>query len=217
MKRFARLVATVALWFMRRKWFELCERLARAYKSHKDDYAGCPSILAQQLLISGEDHRFFGHGGIDLIAVCRAVWRGVVFRRPEGASTIEMQVVRVVSGRYERTLARKVKEMALATLVTRAIPKEALPAIYLRLGYFGWRMNGFSAACRRIGRCPESLTPTDTARLVARLKYPQPREISAYRQAQIDIRARHLLRLHARHRLDHTYLELVRKPAYASI
>ena len=217
MKRFARLVATVALWFMRREWFELCERLARAYKSHKDDYAGCPSFLAQQLLISGEDHRFFGHGGIDLIAVCRAVWRGVVFRRPEGASTIEMQVVRVVSGRYERTLARKVKEMALATLVTRAIPKEALPAIYLRLGYFGWRMNGFSAACRRIGRCPESLTPTDTARLVARLKYPQPREISAYRQAQIDIRARHLLRLHARHRLDHTYLELVRKPAYASI
>jgi len=145
------------------------------------------------------------------------VWRGVVFRRPEGASTIEMQVVRVVSGRYERTLARKVKEMALATLVTRAIPKEALPAIYLRLGYFGWRMNGFSAACRRIGRCPESLTPTDTARLVARLKYPQPREISAHRQAQIDIRARHLLRLHARHRLDHTYLELVRKPADATI
>jgi membrane carboxypeptidase/penicillin-binding protein len=217
MKGFAWLVAILALWSMRRDWFELRERLAQAYKSHKDDYAGCPSILAQQLLISGEDHRFFGHSGIDLIAVCRALWRGVVFRRPEGASTIEMQVVRVVSGRYERTLARKVREMGLATLVTRAIPKEALPAIYLRVGYFGWRMNGFSAACRRISRCTESLTPTDTARIVARLKYPQPREISTHRLAQIDIRARHLLRLHARHRIDQTYLGLVRNPAYATI
>jgi membrane carboxypeptidase/penicillin-binding protein len=217
MKGFGRLVAIVALWSMRRDWFELRERLARTYKSYKDDYAGCPSLLAQQLLISGEDHRFFGHSGIDLIAVCRALWRGVVFRLPEGASTIEMQVVRVVTGRYERTLARKVREMGLATLVTRAIPKEALPGIYLRLGYFGWRMNGFSAACRRISRCPESLTPTDTARLVARLKYPQPREISAHRRTQIDIRARHLLRLHARHRLDHTYLGLVRNTAYATI
>jgi membrane carboxypeptidase/penicillin-binding protein PbpC len=217
MKGFARLVAIVALWFVRREWLELRERLARAYKSHKDDYTGCPSILARQLLISGEDHRFFGHSGIDLIAVCRSVWRGVVFRRPEGASTIEMQVVRVVSGKYERTLARKVREMALATLVTRAIPKEALPAIYLRLGYFGWRMNGFSAACRCIGRCPASLAQIDTARLVARLKYPQPCEISPHRRAQIDMRARHLLRLHASHRLDHTFLGLVRKPAYATI
>ncbi len=217
MKGFARLVGIVALWLLRSEWFDLRERLARVYKLHKDDYARCPSFLAQQLLISGEDHRFFSHGGIDLIAVCRAVWRSVVSRRPEGASTIEMQVVRVVSGRYERTLARKVREMALATLVTQAIPKEALPAIYLRLGYFGWRMNGFSEACRRIGHCPESLTPTDTARLVAQLKYPHPREISVHRREQIDIRAQHLLRLHARHRFDRTYFGLGRKAAYATI
>ena len=126
----------------RSEWLQLRDRLAEAYKSHNDDCTGCPSIFAQELLISGEDHRFFGHGGIDLIAVGRAVWRGVVYRRREGASTIEMQVVRVVSGRYERTLRRKVWEMALATLVTREIPKKALPAMYLRLGYFGWRMNG---------------------------------------------------------------------------
>jgi len=167
MKQFARIVAVLALWLVRHEWLELRGRLAQAYTLHKDDCLGCPSVLAQQLLISGEDHRFFGHGGIDLIAVCRAVWRDVAFRRREGASTIEMQVVRVVSGRYERTFRRKVREMALATLVTREIPKEALPAIYLRLGYFGWRMNGFTAACRHIDRRPEALTPIETARLVA--------------------------------------------------
>ncbi|OFZ98689.1 MAG: hypothetical protein A3H35_08040 [Betaproteobacteria bacterium RIFCSPLOWO2_02_FULL_62_17] len=214
MKRFAWFVSVLALWFARHDWIELRERLARAYKWHEDDYIECPSILAQQLLISGEDHRFFSHGGIDLVAIGRAVWRRVVFRRCEGASTIEMQVVRVVSGRYERTFRRKVKEMALATLVTRVIPKEALPAIYLRLGYFGWRMNSFGTACRRIGN---PVTPIDTARLVARLKYPQPRDVSAQRRAQIDMRARHLLLLHARHCNDHTYLGLFTKPAHASV
>lgn len=217
MKQFARFVAVLALWLMRREWLELRDRLAQAYKSHVDDYAGCPSILAQQLLISGEDHRFFSHGGIDPIAVCRAIWRGVVFRCREGASTIEMQIVRVVSGRYERTLRRKLREMALATLVTREIPKGALPAIYLRIGYFGWQMNGFAAACQRINRRPESLIPTETAQLVARLKYPQPCHAPARRWEQINVRARHLLLLHMRHRQKHTYFGLVTKSPYATV
>ena len=217
MKRFAQLVSILALWLVRQEWFELRDRLVQVYKSHNGDFAGCPSILAQQLLISGEDHRFFRHGGIDLIAICRAVWHGVVFQRREGASTIEMQVVRVVSQRYERTIQRKVREMALATLVTRVIPKEALPAIYLRLGYFGWRMNSFAAARRCIGVYPALLTPLETARLVARLKYPQPHNVSVHRRAQIDVRARHLLQLYVRHRNDHTYLGLMTQSAYAPV
>ena len=217
MKRFARFVSVLALWLVRREWHELRDRFAQAYKSHEDDCSDCPSVLAQQLLISGEDHRFFSHGGIDVIAVCRAAWRGVVFRRREGASTIEMQVVRVVSGRFERTFRRKVREMALATLVTREIPKEALPAIYLRIGYFGWQMNGFAAACRRIDRRPESLTLIETARLVARLKYPQPHDVSAHRWEQIDVRARHLLQLHARHQHDHICFGLTTKSVYETV
>jgi penicillin-binding protein 1A len=216
MKRFARIVAVLALWFLRHEWFELRVRLAQVYRLHKDDCLACPPVFAQQLLISGEDHRFFSHGGIDLIAVCRAAWRGAVLRRREGASTIEMQLIRVVSCRYERTLRRKIREMALATLVTREIPKEALPAIYLRLGYFGWRMNGLAAACRRLHYSPHSLTPVATARLVARLKYPQPRETSPRRCEQIEVRARHLLRLYTRHQQDQTYFGLVTRSAYAT-
>ncbi len=217
MKQFARFVSALALRLVRSEWLELRDHLVQAYKSHRDDYIGCPSLLAQQLLISGEDHRFFSHGGIDLIAVCRALWRGLVFRRREGASTIEMQLVRVLTGRYERTFRRKVREIALATLVTREIPKGALPAIYLRLGYFGWRMNGFAAACRRIDRRPESLTPIETARLVARLKYPQPREISPHRWEQIDVRGRHLLQLHMRHRQGYAYFGLMTESMYATL
>lgn len=92
--------------------------------------------LARELLISGEDHRFFSHGGIDLLAVCRAVCRGAGKARARSNAVVAR---------------RKAYEVALATLVNREVPKEALPAFYLRLGYFGWRMNGFAAACRRVG------------------------------------------------------------------
>jgi membrane carboxypeptidase/penicillin-binding protein PbpC len=214
MRAVARIVSLIALRLLRQEWLALQGQLTRVYRAHIDAARLSPSAMAQQLLISGEDHRFFSHGGIDLIAICRAIWRGIVLRKPEGASTIEMQVVRVISGRFERTLRRKLREMALATLVTRAVPKEALPAVYLRIGYYGWRMNGFESACRRLGLSAEALTPVQTARLVARLKYPQPRATRPERWTQISARAQHLLRLQSQHERDETYVGLVVEPRY---
>jgi len=215
-KVFARIAAILSRWLLKREWNELHPHLIRVYQIHQKDSQGCPSLLAQQLLISGEDHRFFDHGGIDPIAICRAIWRCLALRRLEGASTIEMQLIRVLSGRYERSISRKIREMGLATLVSEAVPKEALPAIYLRIGYFGWRMTGIRAVCRRTRLNPHSLSPFEAAKLVAQLKYPQPKVISTRRRQQIDTRARHLLRLHARHREGTTYLGLA-GPAYATV
>ncbi|MCJ7484692.1 MAG: transglycosylase domain-containing protein [Candidatus Aminicenantes bacterium] len=213
----SQIVALFAKMLLSREWLGLRIRLAKVHRSHINAVRFGPTVLAQQLLISGEDHRFFSHGGIDLIAVCRAIWRSIVLRRPEGASTIEMQVVRVVSGRFERSIRRKVREMALATLVSREIPKSALPAVYLRIGYFGWRMNGFEAACRRLGVDVEALTAADTARLVARLKYPEPQEVQPKRWHKINSRAQHLLRLHAIHKYNRAYLGLAEKSQYESV
>jgi membrane carboxypeptidase/penicillin-binding protein PbpC len=128
-----------------------------------------------------------------------------------------MQVVRVVSGRFERNLGRKLREMGLATLVARAIPKEDLPSVYLRIGYFGWQMNGFEDACRRLGVDRAALSAAQTAALVARLKYPQPRATPPERWDQINARAQHLLRLHSRHRCDRTYGGLVIVSTYETV
>jgi membrane carboxypeptidase/penicillin-binding protein PbpC len=197
----------VALSCYREQWNALRIKLQRIYDFHQNDAIGSPSVLAQQLLISGEDHRFFTHGGIDLFAIGRAAWR-TLRGHPEGASTIEMQVVRVVSGRYERSVMRKFQEMALATLVTRVVPKAALPAIYLRIGYYGWRMIGLNAACHRQHIDARFLSPVAAAELVARLKYPEPQTLSSHRQHQIERRARHLLRLHYRHQRGAIYFGL---------
>jgi penicillin-binding protein 1A len=213
----SRIISFFGLWFLRREWLELCVQLAKVYRLFVGVDRFRPSTLAQQLLISGEDHRFFRHGGIDPIAICRAIWRGIVLRKPEGASTIEMQIVRVVSGRYERTLGRKIREMALATLVCREVPKEVLPALYLRIGYFGWRMNGYEAVCRRLGISAEELTAGQTARLVARLKYPQPRSTRPERWNQINIRGQHLLRLHSSRKHGRTYISLAKESRHETV
>lgn len=208
MRPLALLVSVFAVRVLGPSWRELQAQLITTYCEYLSAGDYRPSTLAQQLLISGEDHRFFRHGGIDLIATCRAIWRGAILGRPEGASTIEMQVVRVVSGRFERTVLRKLREMALATLVVRQIPKADLPGVYLWIGYFGWRMNGYRAACQRLGIRPDTMTTFQTAQLVARLKYPQPQAMRGKRKDQINVRARHLLRLYLQHKRDRTYAGL---------
>jgi len=216
MKLFSRTCSIIAIWFLNREWRELSERLARLRDSARGRH-DVPTLLAQELLISGEDHRFFRHGGVDPIAICRAIWRRIARGSSEGASTIEMQVVRVVSGRFELTLRRKIREMALATLVTRIISKEDLPAIYLTIGYYGWRMNGWTQACRRLDILSGSMSVAETAQLVARLKYPQPKNTGKKRWERIHIRAQHLLSLHLRHQNGLTYDGLQNIPAYETI
>jgi len=180
-------------------WFCLRRKLADEYKSYLSDNEWCPPLVMQELLISAEDHRFFKHPGFDIIAICRAIYRRAFFHVVEGASTIDQQVVRVLTGNYERTVRRKLKEILLATLVTSAIPKRDLPAIYIRIAYYGWRMNNYKDACRRLHLNSSNMSLSEAANLIARLKYPEPRQFSAIRSSQIKRRVRHLVALHNMH------------------
>ena len=189
-------------WDMVRARVDLeCARLAR----HPEL---APPLVAQQLLVSGEDHRHARHPGFDLIAICRALWRRLACGSREGASTIEQQLVRTITGRYERTLRRKLKEILLAMLVDASFQKDILPAVYLSIAYYGWRMNGYRQACRRLGLRPGFLTLDEAAALVARLKYPEPRATPISRTIQINRRSKHLLGLYRHHLHDGTYEHL---------
>lgn len=169
---------------------------------------GAPPLVAQQLLISGEDHRHAHHPGFDVIAICRALWRNLAFGSREGASTIEQQLVRTITGRYEHTLRRKLNEILLATLVDVYFQKSILPSVYLLIAYYGWRMNGYSQACWRLGLRPNFLTLDEAAALVARLKYPEARFAPASRIRQIQRRSTYLLGLYEHHIHDGTYEHL---------
>lgn len=146
-----------------------------------------------RLLVLGEDHRITRHPGVDPLALCRAIWRTYVRNRQEGGSTIAMQIVRVLTGRYERNWRRKAREMVLAIRLTQHVPSDELPPLYLSIAYYGWRMNGFGQACRRLRIDPNACSRRDSAMLVARIKYPEPRICSPGRSRQIKNRAEYLL------------------------
>ena len=147
----------------------------------------------RELLVAGEDHRIALHSGVDPLALCRAAWRTYARGRVEGGSTVAMQLVRVLTGRFENSWRRKAREVALAVVATRYAHWSELVSLYLLVGYYGWRMNGFRQACGRLGIDPMNCSLRDSAMLVARLKYPQPRRCSEARRAQIAGRCEYLI------------------------
>jgi membrane peptidoglycan carboxypeptidase len=144
-------------------------------------------------LLAAEDRRFFRHRGVDPLAVGRAIWRMALEQTWHGGSTVEQQLVRTLTRRYERTISRKIREMFLASRVSVVVPKEEIPDLYLSIAYFGWKMNGVRSACRRLGISAARASIAEAASVVSRLKYPQPRLCPPYRIRQISMRTAYLL------------------------
>lgn len=157
-----------------------------------------PDILVE-MLMAGEDHRYLCHGGVDAIAVCRALWRTAVRGRREGASTIEMQLVRVLTGRYEKTLSRKVREALLAVYIGQLATKSEIAVIYLLIAYYGTGMEGFDRAMNKLRLSPDAMSLQQAASLAARLKYPEPRSPSSRRIRQVSSRTKYILSRHLRY------------------
>lgn len=150
-----------------------------------------PALVA--MLIAAEDHRFGHHLGVDPISICRAVWKSLLFGKKEGGSTIAMQLVRVITGRYERTIGRKITEMYFAVRLTRHVPETDLPKLYLTVAYFGWKMNGLAQTSRRLKSNLSCISELEAASIVARLKYPEPRTHDKKRLNKINTRTRYLI------------------------
>ena len=145
-------------------------------------------------LIAAEDHRNAIHPGVDPISMLRAIyvrWRcGAV----QGASTVEQQFVRVVSGRYERTLARKMYEQALAVCVSRRRAKVQIANAYLMIAYYGSGIVGIHGLRARLGA---DLWLADTHRIramIARLKYPEPSRPTETWRAKVGARVGYIER-----------------------
>jgi len=164
-----------------------------------------PPLILQHALLSGEDHRFFDHPGYDKIAICRAIWKRITKSSREGASTIEQQLVRIITGDRRYSMKRKIKEISLAVLLVDEYPKLILPSIYLHLSYFGWRMNGILQACERLNISFSNMSIHEAVSLIARLKYPEPRMSPITRKTQIRRRANYILQLYKKHIKEERY------------
>lgn len=193
------LLGYIAKRIYNKKFEQLRDRLLVEYELVKVDKTKNYNTLSK-ILISGEDHRFHYHIGFDFIAIMRAVRNRICYKKIEGASTIEQQLVRVLTNDFERTFKRKIQEILLSTTVSSVIPKNAIPKIYLNVAYYGTGMDGLDQTFSKLGIVDrESIPLEQAAEIVSRIKYPQPSNPSQNRLLQIEIRKQHLIKLYNNH------------------
>ncbi|RFF52722.1 biosynthetic peptidoglycan transglycosylase [Xanthomonas campestris] len=148
-----------------------------------------PDEVCIRALIVAEDRRFFYHFGFDVIAIARAACMTIFFGHLQGASTIEAQLVRTVTGRREISLSRKVRELVISALISTMRSKRSIASAYLSVAYFGFEEAGILNAATRFGFSIESCTKMQIFFLVAMLKRPLNGSISLNNLQAIDRRA----------------------------
>jgi membrane carboxypeptidase/penicillin-binding protein PbpC len=184
---------TEAMMILFDEWQDIESRLA-GIMIETEKFEISPVLVA--LLIAAEDHRYGIHPGVDPISLCRAFWRTLVCGMREGGSTIAMQLVRVVTGRYENTISRKFAEIYLAIRLTRHVRESDIPKLYLTIAYYGWRMNGLEQASARLKINPSAVSLSDAANVIARLKYPEPGCPTIERYSKIASRSEYIIKRH---------------------
>jgi penicillin-binding protein 1C len=110
------------------------------------------SPYLQLATIATEDRNFDAHAGFDPIALVRAVYHALQEREiVSGASTITQQVARNIllpDEAADRTASRKIKEIVLATELTRRYTKDEILEIYVNNNNYGNLAYGIDAAAR---------------------------------------------------------------------
>lgn len=132
-----------------------------------------PALFIRTLLIA-EDAAFFGHPGIDLTEMPRAIAtniaRGGAVR---GASTITQQLAKNLFLTREKSLQRKLRELSYAFLLESGLGKIRILEIYLNIIEWGPGLYGLRPAARHyFAKEPTALTPREVAFLVSMIPGP---------------------------------------------
>ena len=128
-----------------------------------------PKVLVDATL-AAEDRRFFSHGGVDLLAVARAVWSNARHQRVvSGASTITQQLIKISQpAAAHRNVWVKVREALQARRLEMTWSKDQILAAYLNRIDYGNLFRGCSMAVQGYFDKPlHDLTPAEAAFLAA--------------------------------------------------
>lgn len=136
-----------------------------------------PKVLIDAIL-AAEDTEFYEHHGVNLRAGVRAVVTNMQKGGySQGASTLTMQMVRMLNQQREKTIQRKLREAAAAFALDGHLGKEGVLQLYLDAPYMGQMGNlsvcGFRAASLYYyGVEPSGLTLSQAATLAGILPAP---------------------------------------------
>ncbi|HEY6098970.1 MAG TPA: biosynthetic peptidoglycan transglycosylase, partial [Anaeromyxobacter sp.] len=135
--------------------------------------AALPAHVVRAVTTS-EDAGFFGHQGFDVGELRNAFAEAAeAGRLGRGGSTITQQLAKNLYLDGERTLARKVREAAVAIALEATLPKARILEIYVNVVEWGPGVRGIGAAARHwFGKDARDLSPREAAFLASILPSP---------------------------------------------
>ena len=119
----------------------------------KDNYTTLDEMpdIYKKAVVAVEDHRFYTHGGIDIIAIGRAIWNDIkAMSFVEGGSTITQQLAKNMYFTQEKIIERKIAEVFMAWQIENKYSKQEIFELYVNTIYFGDGYYTVKDACRRI-------------------------------------------------------------------
>ncbi|MCY0877229.1 MAG: transglycosylase domain-containing protein, partial [Firmicutes bacterium] len=176
--------------------------------------------LVQDAFIAAEDKDYYHHIGVDPGAILRSAWTDARSRHvTSGGSTITQQTVKLaLFPRQERTLRRKVQEMALAIGLERMQNKRQILLEYLNALYFG-SIHGVhvygaqSAALHLFGKPSDQLSAAQAAVVAAIPNNPSYFSVSRHPERVWQRERLILRRMHEQGFLsDATYRQALMEP-----
>ena len=153
-------------WFLAadgRRWFRMDER-------HQDIPLADIPLDLQHAFVAVEDHRFFGHMGIDPIALGRAIYRDIRSGGAiEGGSTLTQQLARTLFLSNQKSYGRKIREAALALMIDSALSKQQILELYLNRIYLSGGVYGVETMSKHLFNRPAKMLNLAECALIAGL------------------------------------------------
>lgn len=136
------------------------------YQPHYTELSDIPQIY-KNAVISTEDHRFYTHKGIDVVAIARALWHDLqAGRMVEGGSTITQQLAKNQFFTQKKELTRKVAEVFMAREIEKRYEKDKILELYINSIYYG---EGYyciyDASMGYFGKVPSALNDNEATLL----------------------------------------------------
>ena len=125
------------------------------------------SDLYRNAVVAVEDHRFYDHGPVDFIAICRAFYINLKTKElQEGGSTITQQVAKNIVFSQEQSWTRKLGEIFAAYDLEKNYTKNEIFEIYVNTSYFGDGYYGiYEASYGYYNKSPKDLNLDESSML----------------------------------------------------
>lgn len=117
----------------------------------KENYTNFSELpqMYKNAVITVEDHRFYKHNGIDIIAIGRSAFNDIkAMSFVEGGSTITQQLAKNIYFTQEKKIERKIAEVFMAFEIEKNCDKDEILELYLNTSYFGDGYYTPKEACR---------------------------------------------------------------------